>query len=200
MLLLLEDLLIAEGMKKSHLLSKIGLPVLLAMLMATVVVAQQSQVRWMSWDEVNELSKIEKKKMFVDIYTKWCGWCKKMDKTTYMDPNVTSYLNEHFYPVKLNAQDKEAIEFNNKIYKQGKRGYHELAMEITMGRLAFPTLVIVDEDGEVLAPIRGFQTAENLEMILTYIANDFHEKIPWHKFKTEVYEQVRSGKKKVIRP
>ena len=41
----------------------------------------QNKIKWMSWEEALEKSKKTKRKIFVDIYTDWCGWCKKMDKS-----------------------------------------------------------------------------------------------------------------------
>ncbi len=40
-------------------------------------------VRWLSWEEAIELSKEDPRKIVIDVYTEWCGWCKKMDKTTF---------------------------------------------------------------------------------------------------------------------
>jgi len=49
---------------------------------ASVTLAQESQVsgEWMTFEEAIEKSKTEKRKIFIDVYTDWCGWCKVMDK------------------------------------------------------------------------------------------------------------------------
>ena len=41
----------------------------------------------------------------IDLYTYWCGWCKRMDKTTFEDQAVAKYLNEY-----LNVVDKKQKE------------------------------------------------------------------------------------------
>jgi len=94
------------------------------------VVAPAEEIRWYTWAEAAELSKTAPKKIFIDLYTDWCGWCKKMDKSTFVDPSVVKYLNENFYPVKFNAERKDAIVFNETTFeyiKSGRRGVHQLA-------------------------------------------------------------------------
>ena len=66
--------------------------------------AEGSGVKWLTFEEAVEKSKTEKRKIFIDVYTDWCGWCKVMDKNTFNDPEVAKLLNEKFYPVKFNAE------------------------------------------------------------------------------------------------
>ena len=66
-------------------------------------------IRWLSFEEAVALHAVEPKKLFIDVYTDWCGWCKRMDKTTFVDSAVASELGGHFYAVKLNAERKELL-------------------------------------------------------------------------------------------
>lgn len=145
-----------------------------------------SQVNWMSWEEASERSATEKRKFMIDLYTDWCGWCKKMDQATFQQEYISSYINDHFYPVKFNAEMKEDIVFKGKTYsfvgRSGQRGYHELAAEITRGRLGYPTVVFLDEDMEVIQAIAGYRGPEDFEKILSYFAQDYHKKMPWEKY------------------
>jgi thioredoxin-related protein len=54
--------------------------------------------------------------MFIDVYTDWCGWCKKMDASTFQDINLAKYLNSNFYAVKLNAETSDSLSFMGKTY------------------------------------------------------------------------------------
>jgi len=147
----------------------------------------QTKVNWVTWEEAIVLSKDEPRKFVVDVYTEWCGWCKKMDKTTFQNDYVATYMNEHFYSIKFNAEQRDDIRVKEKVYKfvkSGRNGYHELAAEITFGKLSYPTVVFLDEKLDVIQPMAGFKDAAMFEMIMTYFGGDHHKTTPWKKYST----------------
>ena len=149
-----------------------------------------SVINWLTFEEAVEKMKTEPRKMFVDVYTPWCGWCKHMDKTTFKEAHIIQYINKTYYPVKFNAEQEAPITVGDKTYKfvKGvgkKRGYHELAMAITMGRLTYPTAVFIDENVRVLQPIPGYKNPETFEMIMTYYGNDHFKLTPWSKYQKD---------------
>ena len=153
------------------------------------VLSAQEEVNWLTWEEALELNKTEKRKIIVDVYTTWCTWCKKMDARTYQRENIAKVINENFYAVRFDAETKNEIIFNNKLYAYvssfGKKGYHELAEEIMNGRMSYPTTVFIDENLEVIQPIPGFQGPSTFKMIMAYFYGDHYMKTPWHKFESD---------------
>lgn len=151
----------------------------------TLKPAERGVVNWMTLEQALEKSKTEKRKIFVDMYTDWCGWCKHMDSTTFVDAKVARYLNEHFYPVKFNAEQEKDIVFKDKVYKfkkSGSRGYHELAALWLNNRLSFPTVVFLDETQQLIQPVPGYQEANKMEAIINYFGSDSHKKTPWESY------------------
>ena len=147
--------------------------------------SENERINWLSWEEAIEKSQTEQKKIVVDIYTDWCGWCKRLDANTFQKEYIARYINEHYYAVKFNAEQRQEIEFKGKIYKfldQGRRGYHELAAEITRGRLGYPTIVFLNEELEVIQAINGYKGPEDFEKIMTYFAQDYYKKMPWDTY------------------
>lgn len=160
---------------------------------ASLKPAERGVINWMSLEQALEKSKTEKKKIFVDLYTEWCGWCKHMDSTTFVDARVAKYLNEHYYPVKFNAEQDKDIVFKDKTYKfkkNGARWYHELAVLWLNNRLSFPTTVFLDENQQLIQPVPGYQDAAKMEAIIHYFGSDSHKKTPW-----ETYEKNFGPKK-----
>jgi thioredoxin-related protein len=80
---------------------------------------------------------------------------------------------------------KEKINFSNQEFQyinSGKRGYHELAAHLLNGKLSYPTVVFLDEDLNVIQAIKGFQNAENFELIMTFFAENHYKNTPWKSY------------------
>lgn len=141
-------------------------------------------IAWMTFEEAMNAVKTQERKILISVHTEWCGWCKHMDKTTFKDPNIVKFINEKFYPVKLDAEQKEDITTPEKVYVyekgEGKeRGFHQLAVALTMGRLTLPSTVFLDENFRVLQPIPGYKDPKTFEMMMTYYGGDHFKSTPW---------------------
>ncbi len=149
------------------------------------LVAQQ--VEWMSFEEAVEKSKIEPRKIFVDIVTEFCHYCKKMDKETFTNQYIAKYLNENFYPVKLDGQHPNDIIYKNKTYSFVRRGgqnsYHELPAKLMNGRLSYPTIVFLDEKQDVIQSIPGYRNELEFELFINYFGENLHKSMPWSSYK-----------------
>lgn len=149
--------------------------------------SQAQEVKWLSWNEAAALAATDKnpKKVFVDVYTDWCGWCKKMDKDTFQNPEVAAYMTENFYMVKLDGEGAEPIEFKGKTYKfvpSGRKGYHELAAALMQGRLSYPTTIFLDEKFNMLSPVPGYQKPEPFLNIARYFGEDIYKEKDWKTY------------------
>jgi thioredoxin-related protein len=142
-------------------------------------------VKWMTFEEAVAKSKTEKRKIFIDVYTGWCGWCKVMDKNTFPDPEIAKLLNESFYPVKFDAEQSEDVVFRGTTFKfiaQGGRGYHQLAAALLNNQLSYPNFVFLDEEFRIIpiyqgyTSVPGYKKPEEFHPILSFIAGNFYQK------------------------
>jgi len=121
------------------------------------------EITWHSWEEVQALVKEEPKQVFVDVYTDWCGWCKKMDAGTFTDPAVVEFMNEHYYAVKFNAEQREPVTYQGQTLNfkpGGRRGVHELAVVLLNGRLGYPSFAYLDGNLNRIHVSPGYKTPE----------------------------------------
>ncbi len=144
------------------------------------------EVKWLTFEEAIALHEQNPKKLLIDLYTDWCGWCKVMDKNTYSKAEIANYINENFYPVKFNAEQKESVEFRGHTFNyvaQGRRGVHELAAALTRNKLSYPTTVFMDEELRIIQPVAGYLKPEQMEPILLFIGEDHFKTTPFEDFK-----------------
>lgn len=144
--------------------------------------SHEGPVKWMSFEQAIEKSKTEKRKIFIDVYTDWCGWCKVMDKNTFSEAHIAKILNEEFYPVKLDAEQTGDIQFQGNTFKfvpYGNKGTHQLAMALLNNQMSYPTVVFLDEDFRMIQPLAGYQKAEEFHKIITFIGEDHYKKMKW---------------------
>lgn len=103
-----------------------------------------NQPAWLSLSEGLAKANSCGKPIVVDVYTSWCGYCKKMDREVFSSPVVAPYLAENFVCVRINAED----------------GGEGQAFAQKQGITAFPTSVFLDSQGRILSQLVGFKPAE----------------------------------------
>ena len=157
-------------------------------LLGSLASKAQEEVKWYSIDEALVMARQEPRVLVIDVYTDWCGWCKRMDATTFSDPEIAAMLNEHFYPVKLDAEGKEDIVIGDRTFKfvaSGRRGYHEIAAIVTKGRLSYPTISYVDAQGKVMQAAPGYKTPEQFRVYLDYFSGDAYLEQSFEEFSAQ---------------
>ncbi|MEW6051191.1 MAG: DUF255 domain-containing protein [Candidatus Zixiibacteriota bacterium] len=124
--------------------------------------AKGAEIKWIPFDEGLARAKNEGKHIFVDITASWCGWCKKMEKETFNQPEVVKMVNENFVPVKVwGDSDKE---FMIEGYKISERNLATSAFGVT----GFPTFFFLCPDGKAYNRLIGYRVKDALMKELTF--------------------------------
>ncbi len=129
-------------------------------------------VKWLDIKTAQELNKTQPKPMIIDVYTDWCGWCKHMMKTTFSNKDLANYINTYFYPVRLNAETKDTIEFLDKKYinkSEGTRPPHDLAIYLLEGKMSYPTIIFFNNNFKFKLIVPGYLSEKDIEPVLVYV-------------------------------
>lgn len=135
------------------------------------VKGETKPIQWLSFEQLADSMAVKPKRVFVKIYTDWCGPCKLMDKKTLSKPRITEPLASYYYSIALNAESTDNIRFKDSIYTFNPNlgtGVHNLAVHLgrDAGHLSYPTIVILDENLEVIYRYPAFMSVLNLEEVL----------------------------------
>ncbi len=153
---------------------------------AKVTPSTHDKLDWMNMNELTVKMKSESRPVLIDLYTNWCYWCKVMDKRTYNNSKVISYINDHFYPVKLNAESKEIVKWKDKEYNYNENyKVNDFTMYVTSGQPGFPTTVIFVDGHTEPVSIQGYLEPKEIEPILKYFGEG--------AYKTQNFEMFKSN-------
>jgi len=120
--------------------------------------------RWIRLEDAFTRAKQENKKVLIDVYTDWCGWCKKMDKETYSDSRIQKLLDEKFLTVKLNAESDAQVTVAGEKMSQA-----EFAKRA--GVSGYPTTLFFDEKAGLITGVPGYFAPGRFSRVLTYIGD-----------------------------
>ena len=153
------------------------------------------RIQWYSFEDAYQLNKKKQKKIFIDVYTDWCGWCKKMDATTFTDPVIAEYMSKHFYCVKLNAERRDTVIIDGVTFTnsnpENKRSTHQLAVELLKGKMSYPSYVFLNEKSQWLTVVPGYQPPKEFESVLHYFGEDAYQKTPWEEYKAAFIGEIK---------
>ncbi len=133
----------------------------------------QQPFRSIEWKQMTEPNIPKNKLLFIDVYTSWCGWCKELDRTTFKDSNLVSYLNTYYTPIKFNAEIQQDIIYNNKQYTYNNEyGVHNLAIALANGKMAFPLILIINPENNQTYAFPGYKKAKDFELIVKFFQSE----------------------------
>jgi len=158
-------------------------------------------VQWFSFEDALLLNAqrmaygLPPRKIFVDVYTHWCGWCRRFNDQTLSHPVVADILNTEWIPVKLNAERTDTVIINNQVFVNEnpgvQRSSHQLAQVLLQGRMGYPTQVFIDERGSTIQISPGFKSPAHLEALLRFFGSDAYKTTEFEEFLTTFQGLIR---------
>lgn len=130
------------------------------------------QLKNFTFDKIETLQKVKEKNVVVFFHTNWCKYCRAMHKNTFKNEAVIKTLNDDFYFIDFDAEQKTDVFFNNKIFGFKSNGLssgtHEIAIALATvdKQLHYPTLCVLNSKNEIIFRYNGFLTANKLLVVL----------------------------------
>ena len=163
-------------------------------------------INWMSLQEALDAQAKNYKPIFLDAYTDWCGWCKKMDQNTFNHPEIAKLIGNYYYPVKFDAECNDTIVFQGKTYinsgwsryeatlkeyeiqiaagnkvRKPRKPTHDLTAVLLKGKLSYPTIVYIQDQGRVI-PVPGYQDPKKIQPQLIWVGENASKTTPYDQF------------------
>ena len=145
------------------------------------LVSQTTALKWINLEQLSILQVKHPRKVLIEIYSEECHWCKEFEAKVLTNNIIASYMNQHYYLVKVEAFNKSTVQFNNKELKS-TNGFHPLTSEYLTLPLSFPTQLFFDEKLTYLNFLKGYNTAQNFEIALAYYGGNYYKTSNWVDF------------------
>lgn len=162
---------------------------------ASTAASSKNAIEWLTIEQVQEKNKTAPRKVIVDIYTNWCGWCKRMDSETFADPEIAKYIAQNYYAVKFNAESKETVNFKGEPYEyldNGRNGTNKLAFKLVLGDtpqsagIGYPSFAFLDENLDRINAFPGYRNAQQMNTLLKYIAENHFSDLDLNQYESQL--------------
>lgn len=136
----------------------------------------QTSILWLDWNAAAEKARTTERPILVDVYTDWCGWCKRMDRDVYARPEIREYLSTRFVTVKLDAEANDPARYQGKDYDSSTLAER---FKVT----GYPTTVFLRSNGDHIINVPGYVPADRFLLVLQYIAEGHLDRgVNWEEF------------------
>ena len=120
-------------------------------------------INWLTFDEAQKYGQDQSRKFLLYFYTDWCGYCRKLEQSTFVDKDIATYVNQNFIPVRINSEQKPKIAARYRIS-------------------GVPNLRFLTSNGEDIAHWPGYIEAARFLPLLKYIQTDSYLKMGYGEF------------------
>jgi len=130
------------------------------------------QLKSRTFEAIDSLQQIQKRKIIVFIHTDWCQFCQRMKSTTFKNQEIIQKLNSDFYFIDLNAEEKRDIAFNSQVFKYqpsgNNVGINELAVQLgTINKqIVYPVLCVLNDKNEIILQYNNYLSPTDFKLLL----------------------------------
>src|SRR5262245_30768081 len=149
---------------------------LLLVLLSLAPPVRAGGVTWIGWNEGLAAAAGSGKPIIVDVYTDWCGWCKRMDRDTYASAEVSDYVNRHFVMVRLNAESSQRVSYVG-------RSLTARALAGGFNVTGYPTTIFLRPNGDHMVNVPGYLAPDKFLKLAHYIGDGALDRgVKWEEY------------------
>lgn len=148
---------------------------LLLALAAPAIAGDKPELKWKKLDAGLAEAKRSNKIILMDVYTDWCGWCKKLDREVYTDENVAKVLTSDYVLVKVNAESNAPVTYKGQTSS-------EMQLAQSFGVSGYPTIFFLEPSGEPIDALGGFVDAQKFLPIAKYFGEKHYKTMTWPEY------------------
>lgn len=141
-----------------------------------VAAIDTTQISWLKYDEGLKLAKKTGKHIIVDFTAKWCGYCKKMEKEIFSDPEMIKFMNTNFVSIKVDGDSKNELDIEG--YKITEQNLSRSEYRVT----GYPTFWFLEPNAERIGPASGYRPLDFFFEMLYFIKDNVNEKMTFDNY------------------
>ncbi len=145
-------------------------------LSAMSTTAQSPHVEWVALPDALSSAPDSNRLIVLDLYTDWCGWCKRMERDTYADDAVVAYIAEHFIASRLNPEKEGKVTYDDHEYSFAEFGS-------ALGVRGYPTTAFFNQKGELLTTVAGYIGPDEFLKILRFFGDGSYQSMSWEEYR-----------------
>jgi thioredoxin-related protein len=135
-----------------------------------------ARIIWYPYDVGLKMAEEKNKHILVNFTAKWCGYCKKMNKTTFKNPDVVRMLNNDFVSVKVDGDSKNELNIGG--YKITERNLTKAEYRV----MGYPAYWFLKPNGDRLGVLPGYQDQKIFLEVLYFMKEALYEKMKFEEY------------------
>ncbi len=152
-----------------------------------IAAEEKKEFRWLKFNDADSIQNRTKKIIILNLYTNYCGWCRKMNTITYGDSNVIKIIEDGFLPVMIDIRSNDTLRYKGKTYT-------EREFAALVGIRGTPTTGFIDSTKNLVVKVPGYVPPSSFIYLLKYVKGGWYKDMTFDEFYKSEKELEKRGR------